>query len=105
MVFQMMKVLIEMGLLKSGMDVTLDDGSIIRSADVLGPPSPGKKISVVWDTYDSTKMETICVNSDVMIHEGTYGQEEHQKALDHAHSTAKMAGEYASSIIKRMWLF
>ena len=86
----------EMGMLKNGKDVTLEDGTIIRSAEVVGASIPGKKICLIWDTYYTEKIAPLCHNADLIVHEATYDNTCMSNAMEHLHSTAEMAGRFAA---------
>ena len=94
----------QLGALKEGKDVTLDDGRVVRSADCVGPPLRGRSLALLQDTYDSTSARAACQDVDVLIHECTYSAAMRQKAIDFGHSTSAMAGEYAAQVNAKMLL-
>jgi len=71
---------------------------VIRSADVLGDPIPGKRVVLLQDTCDSSAALKMSANCDLLIHEATYHHELAAKSIAHGHSTARMAGEYAEQV-------
>ncbi|TMW55891.1 hypothetical protein Poli38472_008539 [Pythium oligandrum] len=79
-------------LLKQGKGVTLEDGTIIQAHEVTGPPVRGRKVVILGDTADSSRMFDIGRNCDVLVHEATLGHEMLQQAVFRGHSTARMAG-------------
>lgn len=88
--------------MKSGEDVTLANGTVIRSSDVVGESQPGRMIGLLQDTYDSSSAAHALQHVDVLIHECTYDHALHDKSIAHGHSTAHMAGEYAASVHAKM---
>jgi ribonuclease Z len=85
----------QMGALKAGKDVTLDDGRVVRAADVTAAPTPGRRMCVIQDTHDPTRFRELFAGCDVMVHEATYDHLLHDKAIANGHSTARMAAQFA----------
>jgi ribonuclease Z len=81
--------------LKSGIDLDLKNGTIIKSIDVTEPPTMGKSIAIVQDTHDPTTYSNYFDNLDTMIHECTYDDELYAKSIEHGHSTPSMAATFA----------
>jgi len=92
----------QLAALKQGKDVTLKDGRVVRSAEVVAPPLPAKRLALLQDTRDSELALPACHGIDLLIHESTYSHALHEKALDHGHSTAKMVGEFAARCQAKM---
>eukprot|EP00158_Paraphelidium_tribonemae_P003884 Partr_v1_DN26445_c0_g1_i3_m23932 putative Zinc phosphodiesterase ELAC protein len=90
--------------LKRGQDITMDDGSVIRSRDVVDAPSPGRLVCILGDTCrPSDSMLRLCADADVLVHESTYYDDGvdltvQQMAIDRGHSTSKMAGRVARDV-------
>ncbi|XP_069675573.1 zinc phosphodiesterase ELAC protein 1-like [Periplaneta americana] len=82
-------------LIKKGEAVTLPSGEVLDPSEVLGPPKRGRKITVLGDTCDSSKMEGIAKCSDVVLHEATLDNSMEEKAEDLGHSTPRMAARFA----------
>ena len=85
---------------QNGIDVVLPDGRIIRSADCLGPSQSGRVIGIVQDTHDSlgSLARVGCRACDVLVHEATYHHSQLEKSIDHSHSTAHMAAQFAAAV-------
>ncbi|EXX89814.1 ribonuclease Z [Paenibacillus darwinianus] len=83
------------GRLKSGEDVTLPDGRIIRSADVVGPPSAGRVITILSDTSPCDNAVMLAKHADVLVHEATFEAGLESKALEYGHCTTVQAAETA----------
>lgn len=62
---------------------------------MLGEAKKGKKISYSGDTRPCEEMIRLARDSDILIHESTYEAEDHQRAVDNAHSTSVEAAEIA----------
>ena len=82
------------GKLHNGEEVEFE-GRIIKPEQVLGEAKKGKKISYSGDTKPCEAMIRLARDSDILIHESTYETEDHQRAVDNAHSTSVEAAEIA----------
>lgn len=82
-------------MLQRGMDVTLPDGRVVRSSDVLGPPRPGRKVVYSGDTRPSDRIVELARDADVLIHETTLGDELVERAREEGHSTPSEAAQVA----------
>lgn len=82
------------GKLHNGEEVEFE-GRIIKPEQVLGEAKKGKKISYSGDTRPCEAMIRLARDSDILIHESTYEAEDHQRAVDNAHSTSVEAAEIA----------
>jgi ribonuclease Z len=83
------------GRLQAGDDVTLDDGRMIRSLQVLGPPRPGKSVAYCLDTRPCPSSIELARGVDLLIHEATYTEELEAEAREYGHSTAAQAARTA----------
>src|ERR1043165_7019151 len=61
--------------LQMGNDVTLDDGRVVRSAEVVGPRRCGRRIVYCTDTRPCRAAVELARGADILIHESTYGDE------------------------------
>ncbi|TVR14455.1 MAG: ribonuclease Z [Planctomycetota bacterium] len=89
------------GTLARGIPATLPDGRSIDPASVVGPPRPGRRITILGDTSDSAAITDAAQNSDILVHEATFEQGEEARARTWGHSTTSMAGSFAHSIHAR----
>jgi ribonuclease Z len=67
----------------------------VRPEQVLGPPRPGRKIVISGDT---TPCDTLAIAShaaDLLVHEATFTEDEHDRAAETGHSTAAQAATLA----------
>ena len=94
----------QLGLLKNGKDVTLDNGTIIYSKDVVSEPVKGKKIAIMQDCYDCRSCYEIAKDCNVFIHECTYIDEMQKQAIAYGHSTTKMAALNAVKVNAKLLL-
>jgi len=91
--------------LHRGEDVTLANGSIIYSKDVVGPNRPGRKISYSGDTRETDVFFYESEGADLVIHEATFTSEMAENAYEYGHSTAKGAAKMAKKYnIRRLIL-
>ncbi|BBI35428.1 ribonuclease Z [Cohnella abietis] len=85
------------GSLKSGRDITLEDGRIIRSAEVVGNPLPGRIIVVLGDTKPCDSAIELARGADLLVHEATFANDLVDKAGEYGHSTTLQAAETAQA--------
>jgi ribonuclease Z len=82
-------------MLQHGADVMLDDGRVVRSAEVVGPPRPGRRIAYCTDTRPCRAAIELARGASVLVHEATYGDDMHSEAGERGHSTAAEAAGVA----------
>lgn len=98
--------------LQEGESVLLSDGMVLR-----GPPKrPGRKITILGDTYDPSPIAELAMRTDVLIHEATNAHlpgidpetkvgDTHdiveERSKSRGHSTPQMAGLFATRIDAR----
>lgn len=71
-------------------------GRTVRSADVLGPPRPGRKIGISGDTRPTDRLAKFFSGCDVLVFESTYSHDKLAKALETFHSTATEVARLAT---------
>ena len=81
--------------LKRGQDVALADGTVVRSADLLGPPRPGAAFAYVLDTMPCDGGRQLAAGADLLMHEATFESQHAERADEVGHSTARQAAEVA----------
>lgn len=84
------------GALQRGESVTLPSGASIQPREVLGEPRPGRKVVISGDTRPCAKLVEAARGADLLVHESTFSDDEHARALDTRHSTAREAGRVAN---------
>ncbi len=62
---------------------------------VLGPVRPGRKIVISGDTSPCEALIVAAHESDVLVHESTFAEDESERARQTSHSTARQAAEVA----------
>ena len=87
----------DLGRLKAGEDLEVD-GKMIRSADVVAPPVPGRHVAVLQDTSDASAAADACRGAAVVIHEATFEAALQEQAIAKGHSTSAMAGAFAARV-------
>jgi len=88
----------QLGILSSGKDVTLTNGIVVKSVDVLGETRKGRKYLLMGDTCNSESVVEAAQNCTFVVHETTYDSSAHEKAIEGGHSTSTMAGQFAKRI-------
>ncbi len=83
------------GKIHKGESVTLDDGSVVSPAELVGPPRAGRTVVYSGDTAPSNFMLTLADGADLLIHEATFGEDEKDRAIETRHTTAREAAEQA----------
>ncbi|MFA6451616.1 MAG: ribonuclease Z [bacterium] len=79
------------GRLQKGEQITLDDGRVIASPDVLGPARKGRRIVYVTDTMCHPPIIPFCRDADLLIHEGMFTNDMEDEARLRKHCTAAQA--------------
>ncbi|PMC39516.1 ribonuclease Z [Bacillus sp. UMB0899] len=91
--------------IKNAETVQLEDGSIIRGSDFIGPSIKGRIISILGDTRFTEKSLDLAEDADLLIHEATFGRDDHHLAYDYYHSTTEDAAKIANaSNVKKLVL-
>ncbi|WP_438445766.1 ribonuclease Z [Gorillibacterium sp. sgz5001074] len=83
------------GMLKAGKPVTLPDGSVVRSEDVVGPSIPGRIVTILGDTLKSNAALELALDADLLVHEATFDAYRAEMAAQFHHSTTVEAAETA----------
>ena len=85
----------ERGILQAGDAVTLADGTVVTSDEVLGPARPGRKLVITGDTAPAPSVVQAAHGADLLVHEATFAEEEKERARETLHATATEAAEVA----------
>ncbi|WP_396613274.1 ribonuclease Z [Haloferax sp. S1W] len=83
------------GRLHAGEDVELEDGTVIKSEEVVGNPRPGRKLVYTGDTRPLDRTIEVAQEADLLVHDATFTDEESERATKTAHSTAREAARVA----------
>lgn len=81
--------------IKSGQDITLDDGTVIENEKLTFDPIPPKSYAFCSDTVYNEAIIPIIENVDILYHESTFLESEAALAQKTLHSTAKEAATIA----------
>ena len=84
--------------LKGGETVTLDDGRVLSPADYVGPSRAGRRLVILGDCSDAANIIPFAQHCDVLVHECTFDDSLHDKAIDFGHSTPSMATALAEQV-------
>jgi ribonuclease Z len=82
--------------LKAGKDVKLDDGTVVQSSDIVGHPRPGDSFAYITDTQYCPNAVKLAMNTNILYHEATFGENLQDKAEETGHSTASDAARVAT---------
>ncbi|WNS46856.1 ribonuclease Z [Paenibacillus sp. MMS20-IR301] len=83
------------GRLKKGEDITLEDGTLIKAADVIHAPKRGRIITILGDTRTCPGALPLALDADLIVHEATFAHDLAEMAYQYHHSTARQAAELA----------
>ena len=72
------------------------EGETIQPEAVVGPPRPGRRVVYTGDTRPTERTVEVARNADLLIHDGTFGEDHRERARETAHSTAREAAEVAA---------
>jgi ribonuclease Z len=90
--------------LQAGRAITLADGRVIESAEVVGPPRPGRSLAYCLDTRPCANAVSLAREVDCLVHEATFTDEHAAESDQYGHSTATQAAEIASQAGARLLL-
>ncbi len=81
--------------LKSGRDITLEDGTIVKAADVVSEAKKGFTITILGDTKYCNASIELSKEADIVIHEATFDSSTAELAASYGHATNTEAAEVA----------
>ncbi|AJA70617.1 ribonuclease Z [Myroides sp. A21] len=81
--------------IKSGGNITLDDGTVVDNKDITYDPEPTESYAFCSDTYYSEAIVPIIKGVDVLYHESTFLDSEEHYTERTKHCTAKQAASIA----------
>jgi ribonuclease Z len=84
----------DFGRLQRGEEVQGSDG-IVRPDQVMGETRTGRKLVITGDTAPSEMTRLAAHEAQVLVHDGSFADEEIARALETGHSTARQAAELA----------
>ncbi len=81
--------------LKSGTDVVLSDGTVVRSADVVSPPRDGASFAYIFDTRPCDAGVELARGARLVFHDATFAAADVEHAIRTGHSTSTEAARVA----------
>jgi ribonuclease Z len=84
----------DFGALQSGEEVAGRDGPV-RPEQVMGDSRPGRKIVISGDTKPSEMTRLAAHQAELLVHDGSFADEEAERAAKTGHSTAREAARLA----------
>jgi ribonuclease Z len=84
----------QFGLLQRGQAVEAG-GRTVHPGEVMGESRPGRKVVVTGDTEPCESTVAIAHQAELLVHDGTFADEEVDRARQTGHSTARQAAEVA----------
>jgi len=82
--------------LHEGQSVELDDGTVVRPEQVVGPPRPGRTFVYTGDTRPAESVVEAATDADLLVHDATFDDERRDRARETGHSTAREAAAVAT---------
>ena len=96
------------GQLHRGESVEVGEGEkrhTVSPESIVGPTRPGRLVVYSGDTRPCESVVRVAEGADLLIHEATFGHEEHERARETDHSTAVEAAQVAlAAQVKRLAL-
>jgi ribonuclease Z len=89
------------GRLQRGEAVAVDGGEV-RPEQVMGEPRSGRKLVVTGDTAPCEMTRVAAHAAELLVHDGTFAEEEAERAAETGHSTVRQAAELAAEAEVRM---
>jgi ribonuclease Z len=86
----------EWGKIHKGEPVTLPDGRVVHPEELVGPSRPGRRVVFTGDSRPAESTIKAAEGADVLIHEATFADDEHPRAIETGHATAREAAEVAA---------
>ena len=71
------------------------NGRIVEPAEVLGDARPGRRLVFTGDTEPCEATVAVSQGAQLLVHDGTFADDEAERARQTGHSTARQAAEVA----------
>jgi ribonuclease Z len=84
----------EFGRLQRGEAVEAD-GRVVEPGDVMGEPRPGRRLVFTGDSEPCEATAAVAERAELLVHDGTFAEDEVERARQTGHSTARQAAELA----------
>lgn len=85
----------DFGRLQRGEVVSVDGGAV-KPEQVMGDARPGRKIVVTGDTAPAEMTRIAAHGAELLVHDGTFSDDEEARAAETGHSTARQAATLAA---------
>jgi len=82
--------------LHDGEPVELEDGTVVRPEQVVGPPRPGRRVVYTGDTRPTDATVEAADGADLLVHDATFADDRRERAGQTGHATARQAAEIAA---------
>ena len=80
---------------KLGIDVVLDDGTVVKAEELTGEPLKGRKIVYLGDTSDASNLIEAAKDCDILVHEATTDDARMKDCAKLGHATPLVAARMA----------
>jgi ribonuclease Z len=84
----------DFGRLQGGEAVSGSNG-LVRPEQVMGEPRRGRKVVISGDTAPCEATRVAAHQAELLVHDGSFADEELERAVETGHTTARQAGELA----------
>jgi len=91
----------DFGRLQRGEAVEVD-GGVVEPAQVMGEARAGRKVVISGDTAPCEMTRIAAHQAELLVHDGSFAEEEAERALDTGHSTARQAARLAREAEAKM---
>jgi ribonuclease Z len=81
--------------LQMGETITLSNGVVVTPDQVMDEARPGRKVVVTGDTRPAQSVIEFAAGASVLVHDSTFAESEHERALETKHSTSREAAVVA----------
>jgi ribonuclease Z len=71
------------------------DGRLVEPAEVMGEARPGRRLVFTGDTEPCESTVAVATGAQLLVHDGTFADDETERARETGHSTARQAAEVA----------
>jgi ribonuclease Z len=85
----------DFGRLQRGESVMTSSGRVVQPAEVMDSPRRGRKLVFTGDTRPAKEVVELAEGASVLVHDATFGDSEHDRAVETGHSTAREAAQVA----------
>lgn len=81
--------------IKSGRDIQMPDGRILKSSDYVSPMTEGRIVTIMGDTRICANARRLSHQADVLVHEATFAGDKADLAYKYYHCTSEEAARMA----------